>query len=121
MMLDEGYGNNDPWLRLGQLQDALLRNGRYIVGISMHIGAMTFEEAVEFFQKESYLTRSVAEIEAKRGTMDPTYLVYTLGKLEILKLRADYREKMGGEFSLKQFHDTFLQQGFPPIGTIRET
>ena len=121
MMLDEGYGNADPKLRLGQLQDALLRDARYIVGISMHTGKMTFDDAVQFFQKEGYQPRSVAEVEAKRGTSDPTYLVYTLGKLEIMKLREDYKQKMRGSFSLQKFHDTFLQQGFPPIKIVRET
>jgi uncharacterized protein (DUF885 family) len=121
MMLDEGYGNGDPRLRLGQLLDALLRDARYIVGISMHTGKMTFDEAVEFFQREGYQTQSVAEVETKRGTSDPTYLVYTLGKLEIMKLREDYRTKMKDSFSLRQFHDTFLRQGFPPVKIVRET
>ncbi|HVZ19172.1 MAG TPA: DUF885 domain-containing protein, partial [Terriglobales bacterium] len=121
MMLDEGYGNGDPKMRLGQLQDALLRDARYIAGISMHTGKMTFDEAIEFFQKEGYQPKSVAEVETKRGTADPTYLVYTLGKLEILKLRADYQKKMGDKFSLEDFHNTFLKQGFPPVKLIRET
>lgn len=121
MMLDEGYGNGDPMLRLGQLQDALLRDARYIVGISMHTGRMSFEQAVQFFQKEGYQTSEVAEVETKRGTSDPTYLVYTLGKLEIMKLRADYQKKMGDKFNLQDFHDTFLKQGFPPIKIVRET
>ena len=121
MMLDEGYGNGDPKLRLGQLQDALLRDARYIVGISMHTGKMSFDDAVQFFQKEGYQPRTVAEVETKRGTSDPTYLVYTLGKLEIMKLREDYKQKMGASFSLQKFHDTFLQQGFPPIKIVRET
>jgi uncharacterized protein (DUF885 family) len=121
MMLDEGYGNGDPKLRLGQLEDALLRDARYIVGISMHTGKMSFDEAEEFFQKEGFQPQSVAEVETKRGTSDPTYLVYTLGKLEIMKLREDYKQKMGDKFSLEQFHNTFLQQGFPPIKVVRET
>ena len=120
MMLDEGYGNNDPKLRIGQLQDALLRDARYVVGIQMHTGKMTLDEATQFFVKEGYQTQAVAEREAKRGTADPTYLVYTLGKLEILKLRADYKQKMGDKFSLEQFHNEFLQQGDPPIKVIRE-
>jgi len=121
MMLDEGYGNGDPKLRLGQIQDALLRNARYIVGISMHSGKMTFDQAIDFFQKEGYQPKAVAETETKRGTSDPTYLVYTLGKLEIMKLREDYKKKMGDKFSLEEFHNTFLKQGFPPIKLIRET
>jgi len=120
MMLDEGYGNGDLKLRLGQLQGALLRDARFIVGIQLHTGKMTLDEATEFFVKEGHQTPAVAEREAKRGTSDPTYLVYTLGKLEILKLRADYKEKMGENFNLEQFHDEFIKQGYPPIKIIRE-
>jgi len=121
MMLDEGYGNGDPKLRLGQIQDALLRNARYIVGISMHTGKMTYDQALDFFQKEGYQPKVVAEVETKRGTGDPTYLVYTLGKLQILKLREDYKKKMGDKFNLQEFHDSFLKAGFPPIKLIRES
>jgi uncharacterized protein (DUF885 family) len=119
MMLDQGYGAGDLKLRLGQLQDALLRNARYIVGIQMHTGKMSFEQGVEFFMKEGYQTHANSERETKRGTSDPTYLVYTLGKLEILKLREDYRKLRGASFSLAEFHDKFLAQGFPPIKVIR--
>ena len=86
-MLDEGYGDHDPKLRLGQLLDALLRDARFIVGIEMHTGKMTLEQGQEFFVKEGFQVPPVAEVEAKRGTSDPTYLYYTLGKLQILKLR----------------------------------
>jgi uncharacterized protein (DUF885 family) len=120
MMLDEGYGNGDRKLRLGQLQDALLRNARFIAGIKMHTGQMTFDEAVEFFVKEGYQVRPVAEKEAKRGTSDPTYLVYTLGKLQILKLREDYKKMKGAQFSLQEFHDSFIKQGTPPIKIVRK-
>jgi uncharacterized protein (DUF885 family) len=129
MMLDEGYGRpgsgarderETKMLRLGQLQDALLRNARFIVGIKMHTGQMTFEEAKEFFVKEGYQVRSVAEKEAKRGTSDPTYLVYTLGKLQILKLREDYKKLKGEQFSLEEFHNAFMRQGFPPIKIVRQ-
>jgi Bacterial protein of unknown function (DUF885) len=119
MMLDEGYGAGDLKLRLGQLQDALLRDARYIVGIQMHTGKTTYDQAVEFFVKEGMQTRSTAEVESKRGTSNPTYLYYTLGKLEILKLREDYRKMRGASFSLQEFHDTFLKQGFPPIKIVR--
>jgi uncharacterized protein (DUF885 family) len=121
MMLDEGYGNGDLKLRLGQIQDALLRDARYIVGISMHTGKMSFDEAIQFFQKEGYQPKSVAEVETKRGTSDPTYLVYTLGKLQIMKLREDYKKKTGTAFSLQKFHDEFLRQGYPPVKIVRET
>jgi uncharacterized protein (DUF885 family) len=119
MMLDEGYGAGDLGLRLGQLQDALLRNARFIVGIEMHTGPMTYEQGIEFFVREGYQTRANAERETKRGTSDPTYLVYTLGKLEIMKLREDYRKLRGDQFTLQEFHDKLLGQGFPPIKLLR--
>ncbi len=106
-------------LRLGQLQDALLRDARYIAGIQMHTGKMTIEQARDFFVSEGYQVRPVAEKEAKRGTSDPTYLVYTLGKLEILKLREDYKKLKGSKYSLQEFHDAFVAQGTPPIKIVR--
>src|SRR6185295_4612173 len=120
MMLDEGYTNNDPKMRLGQLQDALLRNARYIVGIEMHTGKRTFDQGIEFFEKEGYQTHETAVRETKRGTSDPTYLYYTLGKLQIMKLRDDYRKKKGSSYSLEEFHDSFMKQGFPPIKIVRK-
>jgi uncharacterized protein (DUF885 family) len=102
------------------LQDALLRNARFIVGIEMHSGKMSFDEAVAFFQKEGYQSKETAVVETKRGTSDPTYLYYTLGKLEIMKLREDMKKKQGAAFSLEEFHDNFLRQGFPPIKIVRE-
>lgn len=120
MMLDEGYGDHDPKLRMGQVQDALLRDARYIAGIEMHTGKMTLDQAREFFVKEGYQTAPVADVESKRGTSDPTYLMYTLGKLQIMKLREDYRRKQGDKFSLQDFHDTFMRQGAVPLKIIRE-
>lgn len=130
MMLDEGYGRTTGAdldhdvtflkLRLGQLQDALLRNARFIVGIQMHTGHMTFDQGVDFFVQEGYQTKVNGTRETRRGTSDPTYLYYTLGKLEILKLRADYKKKLGDKFSLEDFHNEFLKQGFPPIKLVRE-
>jgi hypothetical protein len=120
MMLDEGYGNGDLKLRLGQLQDALLRNARYIVGVEMHTGKMTYEQGVDFFVKEGYQSRTNGERETKRGTADPTYLYYTLGKLEILKLREDYRKMKGAAFTLEEFHNRFMQEGPVPIKIMRK-
>jgi hypothetical protein len=120
MMLDQHVAHDDPRMRLGQLQDALLRNARYIVGIRMHTGQMTYDQAVDFFMKEGYQTRSIAEMESKRGTGDPTYLVYTLGKLQIRKLRDDYQKKMGSKFTLQDFHDTFMKEGLIPIREVRK-
>jgi uncharacterized protein (DUF885 family) len=130
MMLEEGYGQpgtgakdalQSKYIHLGQLQDALLRDARFVVGIQMHTGKMSFAEAKEFFVKEGYQSTKIAEIEAKRGTADPTYLYYTLGKLQILKLREDYKKKMGSEYTLLKFHDAFMGQGFPPIAIVRQT
>ncbi len=129
MMLDEGYGQigagaknerESRFLRLGQLQDALLRNARFIVGIELHTGKMSVDQAIEFFQKEGYQSKETAIVETKRGTGDPTYLYYTLGKLEIMKLREDLKKKQGAAFSLEEFHDNFLRQGFPPVKIVRE-
>ena len=128
MMLDAGYGQpgagakderESKFLRLGQLQDALLRNARFIVGIEMHTEKMSFDQAVEFFQKEGYQSKETAMVETKRGTSDATYLYYTLGKLEIMKLREDMKKKQGAAFSLEKFHDDFLKEGFPPIKIVR--
>jgi len=120
MMLDEGYGNGDPKLRLGQLDDALLRDSRYIVGIKLHTGNMTLDEARKFFVEDGYQTPAVADVETKRGTSDPTYLMYTLGKLQILKLREDYRKMRGNDFSLMEFHNKFMEQGGVPLKIIRK-
>jgi uncharacterized protein (DUF885 family) len=127
MMLDQGlaqamYPNDvhqQQRLKLGQLQDALLRNARFIAGIKMHTGQMTFEQAVDFFVKEGYQSHAVGVVEAKRGTSDPTYLYYTLGKLQILKLRQDVMARQGKDFNLEQFHDAFMKQGFAPIKIVR--
>ena len=129
MMLDEGFGqpgtgakdaHEAKLIRLGQLQDALLRDSRFIVGIELHRGKMSFEQATEFFVKEGYQSSVTGLVETKRGTSDPTYLYYTLGKLEILKLRADVMKKQGAAFSLEQFHNNFMRQGFPPIKIVRQ-
>jgi uncharacterized protein (DUF885 family) len=128
MMLDEGYNQpgvgakderDSKLIRLGQLQDALLRDARFIVGIRMHTQDMTLAQAEDFFINEGYQSRAIAEVETKRGTSDPTYLYYTLGKLEIMKLRSDLQKKQGESFSLEQFHDDFMRQGPAPIKIIR--
>jgi uncharacterized protein (DUF885 family) len=120
MMLEEGYGEGDPKLLLSQLHEALLRLCRYIVGLRMHTRGMTLEEGIAFFEREGWQERANAEREAMRGTSDPTYLVYTLGKLQLLKLREDYQKKVGDRFNLREFHDRFLSFGYPPIKLIRE-
>ncbi|HKQ99729.1 MAG TPA: DUF885 family protein [Pyrinomonadaceae bacterium] len=119
MMLDEGFGGNNPKLKLAQLSAALLRLCRYLVGLGLHTQGMTYEEGVEFFVREGYQERVNAEREARRGTLDPTYLVYTLGKMQILKLREEYRQHAGANFNLREFHDRLLSYGMPPLKIIR--
>ena len=120
MMLDEGLHADDPRYRLAQVQDALLRDVRFIVGIKMHTEGMTVEQARDLFVKDAYQPVPVAESEAKRGTSDATYGYYTMGKLMILKLRDDYHAKMGAGYSLKDFHDTFVKLGPLPLPLIRK-
>ncbi|HYS73025.1 MAG TPA: DUF885 domain-containing protein [Thermoplasmata archaeon] len=117
MMPDQGFG--DLRLRLAQLQDALLRDCRYISSIMMHTGGWSWEDATRFFMENAYLDRLPAEREAKRGTWDPGYLNYTLGKLMIKKLRADWFAKHEGA-TLREFHDSLLAIGAPPLGLARQ-
>ncbi|SDF65853.1 DUF885 domain-containing protein [Terriglobus roseus] len=126
MMLDEGFqtpgadARTQKLIRLGQIQDALLRNARFTVGIKMHTEGWSADQAEQYFVTEGYQSPSVAKMETKRGTSDPTYLYYTLGKLEILKLRADLKAKQGAAFNLQQFHDNFMRQGPVPIKIMRQ-
>ena len=95
----------------------------FVVAIRMHTGvggALTIEQAEDFFVHEGYQSRPIAEVETKRGTSDALYLYYTLGKLEIMKLREDVKRKQGAAFSLEQFHDAFMRQGFAPVKVIRK-
>ena len=119
MMLDEGLHDGDPKYRLAQLQMALMRACRYLVGIRMHTQGMTVEQATKFFEDNAYQTPHNAMVEALRGTGDPGYLRYQLGKLMILKLREDVRKQQGAAFDLGKFHDAFLKQGAIPIKLIR--
>jgi uncharacterized protein (DUF885 family) len=120
MMFDEGFHAGEPKYRLAQLQDALLRDVRFIVGIKMHTQGMTVDEATKLFETQAYQPRSVAVQEAKRGTSDALYGYYTLGKLMILKLRDDYKAKMGPQYSLQGFHDAFIKLGPLPLPLIRK-
>ncbi|MGF7182360.1 DUF885 domain-containing protein [Tunturiibacter psychrotolerans] len=129
MMLDQGYGQpgagaqnerEAKLIRLGQIQDALLRDARFVNSIKLHTGQFTFDQAVNFFVTDGYQSHSVGLVETKRGTADATYLYYTLGKLEIMKLRADMMKKQGAAFNLQTFHDDFMRQGFAPIKIVRK-
>ena len=130
MMLDEGFGSNAfrtqadltraAKYRLAQSDEALLRLCRLCVSIKTHCEGMSVEEATKFFEENCYYEHKPARQEAIRGTFDPGYLYYTLGKLQILKLRQDYQREQGAAFTLRKFHDEMLQHGAPPLRLLRE-
>ncbi len=117
MMVDEGFGGGDPKYRLAQLQEALLRDCRYVVGIKLHTQGMTVEDGAKVFVEKGFQEPANGYEEARRGAYNPTYLYYTLGKLEIQGLRDQYRAKTSA--TLKQFHDAFVSQGGLPIELVR--
>jgi uncharacterized protein (DUF885 family) len=123
MMVDEGYGQTGPAApkyRLAQLDEALLRLCRLCVAIQMHCHGMSVDEATKFFHENCYYGEKPAHAEAMRGTFDPGYANYTLGKLMILKLRKDYQAQEGAGYSLEKFHNEFLRHGMPPVPLLRE-
>ena len=109
-----------PKCRMAQADEAMLRLCRLCVSIKMHTQKMTVDEATKFFQDNCYYEEKPARTEAMRGTFDPGYLNYTLGKLQILKLRDDYKAQEGENFSLQKFHNELLNHGMPPIRLLRE-
>jgi uncharacterized protein (DUF885 family) len=115
MMLDQGFRRSEPGVRLGQLAEALIRVCRFIVGIRLHCEDLSVEQGVRFFRDEAYLEEGSARREAERGTFDPSYILYTAGKLMIMKLREDCKAKMGARYSLRGFHDALLANGTVPI------
>jgi uncharacterized protein (DUF885 family) len=119
MMVEEGYGGGDQKIRLAQLSEALLRDCRFVVGIKLHTQGMTVDDGAKVFEREGYQEPSTAYEEARRGAYDPLYLYYTLGKLQIYKLREDCRKAKGKDFKLQLFHDEFVRQGGLPIKLIR--
>ena len=132
MMIEQGYGSatgaspseedtkRAAKYRMAQADEALLRLCRLCVSIKMHTQNMSVDEATKFFQNNCYYEEKPAHSEAMRGTFDPGYLNYTLGKLQILKLRDDYKAQQGDEFSLQKFHNDLLNHGMPPIRLLRE-
>jgi uncharacterized protein (DUF885 family) len=132
MMIDEGFGspsNTNPSeedvkraakYRMAQADEALLRLCRLCVAIKVHTQNMSIDEATKFFQDNCYYEQKPARQEAMRATFDPGYLNYTLGKLQILKLRDDYKAQQGDDFSLQKFHNELLSHGMPPIRLLRE-
>ena len=118
MMVDQGFGDGDPKVRLAQLQEALLRDCRYVVGIKLHTQGLSVEDGAKIFVEKGFQEPANAYEEARRGAYNPTYLYYTLGKLEIQKLRDEYMQKKGA--TLQQFHDAFVAQGGLPIPLVRK-
>jgi hypothetical protein len=119
MMWEAGLGKGDPRLHIGQLMNALLRNARYLSAIGLHTRGMTLAESERLFREEAFLDPGNSRQQALRGTYDPAYLNYTMGKLMIRKLRADWTASRGGEKAWKQFHDQFLSFGGPTIPMVR--
>jgi uncharacterized protein (DUF885 family) len=123
MMLETGYGGTGvkaDKLKLNQLALYLQRLARYQVGLSLHTRGMTYEQAVRFFEEQAYMTHTNAEREARRGTSDPTYLVYALGKKMLLELREEARARWGKDFTLQRFHDAVVSYGYPPVPVVRQ-
>jgi uncharacterized protein (DUF885 family) len=119
MMIEAGFGRGDHSIKLGQLAESLVRLARFIVGIRLHTEDWSVEQGVRFFRDEAFLEESHARREAERGTFDPTYLVYSAGKMMLLKLRHDWYEEKGGKPSLRAFHDALLSHGSAPFWALR--
>jgi uncharacterized protein (DUF885 family) len=119
LVMEHGFGQDDPKIQLFQLHEALWRIGRLVVATRMHTEGLSFDDAVELFMRECYQERANAIREVKRFTTDPLVLIYSWGKWQIQDLREAYRERRGPEFSLKEFHDRLLGEGEPPIAIVR--
>jgi len=115
MMVEAGFRKQDPAVKLGQLAEALIRLCRLVVGLRLHAEDLSVEQGVRFFRDEAYLEEASARREAERGTFDPSYVLYALGKLMVLKLREDARTAKPDSFTLRGFHDTLLGNGTVPL------
>ena len=120
MMIEAGFGRQEYGIQLGQLAEALIRLARFVVCIKLHAEDMSVEQGVRFFREEAFMEEMSARREAERGTFDPTYLVYSVGKLMLLKLRQDVKQQEGKNFSLRNFHDTLLANGTAPFWLHRQ-
>lgn len=120
MMVEAGFRRDDQMLRLGQLAEALIRLARFIVSIRLHVEDMSVEQGMRFFRDETFMEEGGARREAERGTFDPTYLVYSVGKLMLLQLRRDYKEKQGAKYSQRAFHDLLLANGTATFAVQRQ-
>jgi uncharacterized protein (DUF885 family) len=120
MMLEQGYGDGNPKIHLAQLSEALLRDCRWVVGIKLHTQGWTVEQGQKLFEEKGFQEPANAFEESRRGAYNPTYLYYTLGKLMIYKLRADYQQAKGADYTLRGFHDEFMRQGPLPLKLMRQ-
>jgi uncharacterized protein (DUF885 family) len=120
LVLEQGFAKRKPAVKLGQLAESLIRLARVIVGIRLHAEDLSVEQGMRFFRDEAFLEEASARREAERGTFDPSYVTYSLGKLMLLKLRADVQAKQGDGFSLKTFHDALLGNGLVPFRLHRQ-
>jgi uncharacterized protein (DUF885 family) len=118
LAIEQGLAENRPLLHLAQLQDALLRACRFRAAVGLHCEGMPLEEATRLFEERAYMQRLPAEREALRGTYDALYLVYTYGKLEILRWREELSRRPG--WDPRRFHDTLTNAGFPPLAVVRD-
>lgn len=119
LVLDDGFGADDPRYRLCQLREAMIRLTRFVVAIKMHTKKMSIEDGAKLFRKKALLEPAAAREEAERGAFDPGYLNYTLGKMAIIKLREDWKAQHPADYSARAFHDRFLSYGPIPIPMIR--
>ena len=119
MMVEAGFRRGDVTIRLGQLAESLVRLARFVVAIRLHCEDLSVEQGMRFFRDEAFLEEATARREAERGTFDPSYLLYSVGKLMMLKLRRDYKEQQGGKYNLRSFHDAVLSQGNAPFWAHR--
>jgi uncharacterized protein (DUF885 family) len=119
MMMEAGFRRGDSTVRLGQLAESLVRLARFVVAIRLHCEDLSVEQGMRFFRDEAFLEEATARREAERGTFDPGYVVYSLGKLMMMKLRHDYQDQLAGKFSLRTFHDAVLAQGTAPLWAHR--
>jgi len=119
-MWEAGLGNGSPETHIGQILNATLRNVRFLSAIGMHTGKMTVADSERMFREEGYQDAATARQQAARGTFDPAYLNYTMGKLMIKKLREDWTVTRGGREAWQSFHDEFLKYGGPPIPLVQK-
>ncbi len=120
LVVEQGFMNSDPRYELAQLSDALTRICRLLSGIRLHTGEWTLAQAQACFEQQAYVAAPAAKREAERGTYDPTYGGYFLGKRGMLTLRRDVKAAQGDKFNLRDFHERVMKNGIAPIWAHRQ-